>query len=78
MPQTDGRDFDWDSEEGKQATARLNRLLQRMDETARKGSVRAAVPLGISVERILDENGEVFGFIAWRKPAKGKNGKGNG
>lgn len=60
MTQPDN-EFDWASEEGKRATARLNGLLRRMDQDAPEGAVRTAVPLG------TDENGEVFGFIAWRK-----------
>jgi hypothetical protein len=57
-----GKEFYWASEEGKQATERLNSLLRQMDKTAPEGSVRTAVPLG------TDENGEVFGIIAWRRP----------
>lgn len=56
-----GKDFDWNSEEGKQATARLNSFLEHIDKTAPEGSVRTAVPLG------TDENGEAFGVIVWRK-----------
>lgn len=57
----DGSDFDWNSEEGKQATARLDRFLEHVDKTAPEGYVRTAVPLGIG------EDGEPFGFIVWRK-----------
>jgi hypothetical protein len=55
-------DFDWNSEEGKQATARLNHFLEQMDKAAPEGFKRTAVPLG------TDENGEPFGVIVWRKP----------
>ncbi len=62
MQETERKDFDWNSEEGKQATARLDSLLRHIDKSAPEGAVRTAVPLG------KDENGEVFGFITWRKP----------
>ena len=52
---------DWNSEEGKRATARLNHFLDNMDKSVPEGFKRTAVPLGI------DENGEPFGIIVWRK-----------
>jgi hypothetical protein len=55
-------DFDWNGEEGKQATALLNHFLEHIDKTVPEGFKRTAVPLGI------DENGEPFGVICWRKP----------
>jgi hypothetical protein len=58
----DTKQIDWRSDEGKQATAGLNRFLEHIDKTAPEGSKRVAVPLG------KDENGEPFGIIAWRKP----------
>ncbi len=58
----DKDNFDWNSEEGKQATARLDSLLRHIDKSAPEGAVRTAVPLG------TDENGEPFGVIVWRKP----------
>ena len=59
----DRDNFDWNSEEGKQATARLNSLVRHIDKSAAQdGLVRKVVPLG------TDENGEPFGFICWRKP----------
>jgi hypothetical protein len=62
MQDTDSKDVDWNSEEGKQATERLNRFLEHIDKTAPEGCVRTAVPLG------KDEDGEAFGIITWRKP----------
>jgi hypothetical protein len=62
MQDTDSRDIDWNSEEGKQATARLNSFLKHIDKTAPEGCVRTAVQLG------TDENSEPFGFFVWRKP----------
>jgi len=58
----DRDNFDWESTEGKQATARLNDFLEHIDKTAPEGSVRTAVSFG------TDENGEPFGIIVWRKP----------
>jgi hypothetical protein len=58
----DPEQIDWNSEEGKQATARLDSLLRHIDKSVPEGAVRTAVPLG------KDENGEPFGFIVWRKP----------
>ncbi len=54
------KDFDWSSEEGKQATARLNRFLEHVDKLT--GCKREAIPLGVG------EDGEPFGVIVWRKP----------
>ena len=62
MQDTDSRDIDWNSDEGKQATERLNHFLKHIDKTAPEGYVRTAVPHG------TDENGEPFGFVVWRKP----------
>ena len=62
MQDADSRNIDWNSEEGKQATERLNRFLEHIDKTAPEGCVRTAVPLG------TDESGEPFGIITWRKP----------
>lgn len=59
---SDSEKVDWNSEEGKQATARLNALLDAADKSAPEGFKRTAVPLG------TDENGEPFGIIVWRKP----------
>jgi hypothetical protein len=56
------REMDWNSEEGKQATARLDGFLEHIDKTAPEGSKRVTVPLG------KDENGDVFGIISWGKP----------
>jgi len=56
------RPVDWNSEEGKQATARLNHFLDNMDKTMPEGEVRTPIPLGV------DENGEPFGIIVWSKP----------
>jgi hypothetical protein len=64
--QDDTREIDWNSEEGKQATARLNQFLQHIDKTAPEGSMRTAVPFG------TDENGEPFGIVVWRKRDKTK------
>jgi hypothetical protein len=58
----DDPNFDWNSDEGKQATVRLNSFVQHIDKSMQEGFVRTAVPLG------TDENGEPFGMIAWRKP----------
>jgi len=54
---------DWNSEEGKQATARLNHFLVHVDKTVPEGFKRTAVPLG------TDENGELFGIMVWKKQA---------
>jgi hypothetical protein len=62
MRELDKRDLDWNSEEGKQATARLNHFLEHMDKAAPEGFRRTAVPLGIG------EDGEPFGIIVGRKP----------
>ncbi len=63
MQDTDSKDIDWSSDEGKQATARLNHLLKHIDKSAAQdGLVRTAVPLG------TDENGEPFGLFVWSKP----------
>ena len=57
------RDIDWNSEEGKQATERLNSVLRHIDNSAaEEGLVRTVIPLG------EDENGQPFGIIAWGKP----------
>jgi hypothetical protein len=57
------RKVDWTSDEGKQATERLNHFLKHIDKTvAPEGYVRTPVPLG------TDENGEPFGIIVWKKP----------
>jgi hypothetical protein len=58
----DRDNFDWNSEEGKQATECLNSFLRHIDKTEPEDSKRVAVPLG------KDEHGEPFGFIVWRKP----------
>jgi hypothetical protein len=62
MQETDSKDINWSGDQGKQATARLNRFLEHIDKTAPEGYVRTAVPLG------TDENGEPFGIITWGKP----------
>jgi hypothetical protein len=60
---SDEKQVDWNSDEGKQATERLNSFLRNIDKTsAQEGLVRKVVPLG------KDENGELFGFITWGKP----------
>jgi hypothetical protein len=61
----DDPNFDWSSEEGKEATARLNNFLQHIDKSAPEGFVRTAVSLG------KDEDGETFGLIIWGDAAKG-------
>jgi len=60
--QDDAKQIEWQSDEGKQATARLNHFLKHMDKAATGSELRTAVPLG------TDENGEPFGIIVWRKP----------
>lgn len=60
--QDDTKQIDWQSDEGEQATERLNSFLRNIDKTAPEGHVRTAVPLG------TDENGEPFGIIVWGKP----------
>lgn len=62
MQENGSAEFDWNSEEGKQATQRLKSFLRHIDKSVPEGSVRTAVPLG------TDENGEPFGIIVWRKP----------
>lgn len=62
--------FDWNSEEGKQATARLNSFLKHIGKTAPEGFKREAVPLG------TDADGEVFGVIVWRKHERAQMEKG--
>jgi|HubBroStandDraft_6_1064221.scaffolds.fasta_scaffold650083_3 hypothetical protein len=59
---SDEKQIDWNSDEGKQATARLNHFLDHIGKSAPEGAVRTAVPLG------TDENGKPFGVITWRKP----------
>ena len=55
--------FDWNSEEGKQATERWNSFVRNVDKAAAQdGLVRKVIPLGD------DENGQPFGIIAWGKP----------
>jgi hypothetical protein len=58
----DPEQIDWNSAEGKQATERLNNFIRNIDKSVPEGHVRTAVPLGV------DESGEPFGIIVWRKP----------
>lgn len=59
----DRDNFDWNSEEGKQATARLNSLVRHIDKTeAKDGNVRKVVSLG------RDDDGQELKVIAWGKP----------
>ncbi len=63
MSETDGPEIDWNSAEGKQATARLKSFLQNIDKTAaRDGLVRKVVPIG------TDDDGQELKIIAWGKP----------
>jgi hypothetical protein len=56
-------DVDWASEEGKQATERLNRFLEHVDKTeAKDGNVRKVVSLG------RGDDGQELKIIAWGKP----------
>ncbi len=59
--ETDASSVDWNSEEGKQATARLNSFVEHMGKSAPEGSKKVAIPLG------TDENGQPFGIITWSK-----------
>jgi hypothetical protein len=50
--------FDWQSQEGKQATARLNSLLEHIDkDAAREGLVRKVI-----------RDGETVVCVTWGKP----------
>jgi hypothetical protein len=60
MPQ---REIDWNSEEGKQATARLSSFLRNIDKgAAQEGLVRKVVPIG------TDDDGHELKIITWGKP----------
>lgn len=66
MPNDDDElpeDF-WQTKEGEEATERLEGLLKAMDSTAPQGAVREFVEIGTA------ENGEPFGFVAWRTEEK--------
>jgi len=54
--------IDWNSEEGKQATERLNSFIRNIDKSVPEGHVRKFVPLGTS------DNGEPLWMISWGKP----------
>jgi hypothetical protein len=55
--------FDWKSEEGRQATERLNSFLRHIDKTAAQdGLVRKVVPIG------TDDDGQELKIITWGKP----------
>lgn len=59
----DDPNFNWDSEEGKQATARWKSFLRNIDEgAAAEGLVRKVVTLG------KDDNGEELKIMTWEKP----------
>jgi hypothetical protein len=63
VQETDAKDIDWNSEEGKQATERLNSFLRHIDRTAaRDGHVRKVVPIG------TDDDGQELKIITWGKP----------
>lgn len=54
--------FDWNGEEGKQATVRLNRFLEHIDKTsAPEGLVRSVVTIGTT------DDGQPLRIICWRK-----------
>jgi len=54
--------FDWNSEEGKQATERLNSFLRNFDKgSAQDGLVRKVIPIGT-------DDGQELKIIAWGKP----------
>jgi hypothetical protein len=55
-------EVDWNSEEGKQATARLDSLLRHIDKSAPAGHVRKVVPIG------KDDDGQELKIITWGKP----------
>jgi hypothetical protein len=59
--------IDWNSEEGKRAMARRNRLLRLIDRSAPEGSVRVTTPL------VRDEHGEVVLAVThWERPGREK------
>jgi hypothetical protein len=58
---SDYANIDWNSAEGKQATARLNNFIRNIDKSVPEGHVRTPIPLGV------DENGEPLWMIVWGK-----------
>ena len=59
----DTDNFDWNSDEGKQAKERWDSLLRNIDKTAAKdGHVRKVVPIG------TDDDGQELKIITWGKP----------
>jgi hypothetical protein len=63
MQDTDSREIDWNSAEGKQATARLKSFLRNIDKTsAQDGLVRKVVPIGTG------DDGQELKIMTWGKP----------
>ena len=58
----DGKEIDWNGDEGKQATERLKGFLRNIDKTAAQdGLVREVVPIGTG------EDGQELKIVTWGK-----------